>query len=117
MSLIISFSKSITASTTEKTAVSQTKAGATGTLKKAFIHFPAGCDGKVHVKIFYNNIQIIPANSEGDIVGDDERIPLELNLGVISWPADFTLKAWNTDDKAHVVNVELVVETDRKINL
>lgn len=117
MTITLNFSKSVTASTTEATAVTQTLTGVIGTIKKVTVHFPAGCVGKVHVKFFKNNIQIVPANSNGAIIGDNERSPIELELDILETPLDITMKAWNTDDVAHNIDAIMIIQPLRRVQL
>lgn len=102
--------KTITAATTEATAVTQEISVTQGILKRVRIRFFKGAEETTYVKIFHQNRQILPSSDDQSYRGDDEVVPVEcfLPIGV---PQKILLKAWNVDaSNDHEVTIELEID-------
>jgi hypothetical protein len=69
-----------------------------GILKQVEVIFPAGCVGLVHLRIYYWEHQLFPANPDSSFSGDDAHLVYEEDLEIRETPLEFSVRGWNLDD-------------------
>lgn len=69
-----------------------------GTIKRVRVKYPSGATDDVHIRFKRLSDQIIPANSDDELRGDDEVYDLEENISLEDKISEIYMEAWNDDN-------------------
>jgi hypothetical protein len=78
------------------------------------VKFPAGCHGMVQIRLFRENLQLIPLSSDEWVTGDDETIPTNTYYELLDDPYKLQFKGCSPDcDYDHTVTVRIEVQPEQ----
>ena len=77
-----------------------------GTVHYIDVIFPPGCAGFLHVRLFYQLVQIFPSNPGGSLASDAEKITWQDSLVMEHPPYQLIAKIWN-DDQCYPHTIQL----------
>ena len=84
-----------------------------GVITRVDVKFPAGCHGMVNVRLFLENLQLVPLSEDEWITGDDETIPTETGIELSDRPYKLKFVACSPDtDYDHVITVRIEVKEE-----
>jgi len=74
---------------------------ASGIINSIEIYFPDGCCGLVHIHLDDGLYQIVPVNSDQDLVGSGNNIKFNEDIKFTSEPYELQLYGYNEDTENH----------------
>ena len=88
-----------------------------GVIHRVDVQFPVGCAGLAHCKIYHQESQKWPSNTQGSFASDGYPIIFDENYEVKDEPYFLKAKCWNDDDTyQHIITIRLGV-LDNKMAL
>lgn len=107
---ILSFKVTVAAETARANPHEQELKLPAGILTEGHVVIPAGHKGLTGLQLFYQERQLVPANTGGYLSGDDVTIPFFANVRLVRAPFMLVARAWNTDEKhEHTFDVHVSV--------
>jgi len=106
--MLFDFDLTVPANTSQNSPVQSSVHLTAGLLSQVRVIFPPGPADLVHIMVRVGQFQIVPANPEGDLNGDDVLVVSELEYDLTDGPYDLTLLGWSEDDTFdHTVTVQI----------
>jgi len=102
----------IPANTSIETYISEILRLSRGIISRVDLNFPSGCAGLVGVRLFKDNLQVIPSNYPKWIETDGETIPIASSIDLSINPYELIFQGYNLDDTFdHTIRVRITMES------
>jgi len=100
----------LTANKTEATATNTQFQVNQGVIYRVWIHFPPGCAGLVHTRIYHQGHPFLPVEEDKYLRGDSYTYEFPVMFEIKEPPELITIKAWNTDELyEHTIDVSFLI--------